>query len=199
MKFQFFLNLKAKKIDKICKNIKKFHNNYFYKQKTDLQMTKFQQTPINTDFKIQTTDGHFVSLKDYQGSQLILFFYAFDNSPLCTKEAEDFTDYFLAFRAVNTKILGISLGGIEKKKKFCYKKGFPFPLASDKNGEISKNFGSLKTFRLCNLKYKYINRSTFLFDTKNLLIKTWRDVKVKGHAAEVLHFAQELHTRGKIS
>lgn len=162
------------------------------------KMQYFKEKNTKPEFKALTTDGTIVNLSDYKGSQLVVFFYSLDNSPLCTKEAEDFSDYYLAFQSVNTKILGISLGGIEKKRKFCYKKGFPFPLASDENKQISEDFGCLKTFTFWKYKYEYIKRSTFLFDTENNLAKSWRGVNIIGHAAQVLKNSQELHTTGKI-
>ncbi|MFL2771606.1 MAG: thioredoxin-dependent thiol peroxidase [Rhodospirillaceae bacterium] len=144
------------------------------------------------DFKIKVDDKESVTLKDFKGKNLILYFYPKDDTPGCTKEACSFRDTYPLFKGINAEILGISKDSIGKHEKFRSKYNLPFILASDEEGVACQSYGVWKEKNMYGRKYMGIERSTFLIDEKGMLMAEWRKVKVKGHAEEVLEAAQKL-------
>ena len=119
-----------------------------------------------------------VSLKDFTGKQVVLYFYPKDDTPGCTTESCDFRDAAMPIKKAGAVILGVSLDG----KKF----DLPFPLLSDEEAAVSKAYGCYKEKNMYGRKYWGIERSTFVIDQTGKLKAIFRKVKVGGHVDEVL-------------
>ena len=131
-------------------------------------------------------------LKQENPGNLVLYFYPKDMTPGCTLEGQDFRDLHAAFKRAKTTVLGISKDSCERHAKFRTKEKFPFELLSDEDEKVCRLFDVIREKSLYGRKFMGIERSTFLVDASGKLIREWRKVKVKGHAAEVLEAAQQL-------
>lgn len=144
------------------------------------------------DFKVPSTGGHTVSMKELLGSNVVLYFYPKDSTPGCTIEGQNFRDSIRKFRARNTKIFGISRDSIKSHEKFKTTECFPFELLSDEDEKLCKLFDVIKEKNMYGKKVMGIERSTFLIDEEGVLRKEWRKVSVDGHVDEVLEAVKEL-------
>ena len=138
------------------------------------------------NFSAEMTGNKEFKLNDYQGKNIVLYFYPRDNTPGCTSEGEDFRDNLKSFAKKNTLIFGISKDTLKSHENFKDKFNFPFELISDPEEKICKLFDVIKEKSMYGKKYMGIERSTFLIDSNGKLIEEWRKVKVKGHVEEVL-------------
>lgn len=139
-----------------------------------------------TDFTASATSENTLSLSDFKGKNLVIFFYPKDNTPGCTTEGQNFRDLFDEFVAANTVIIGVSRDSLRVHENYKAKHSFPFELISDPEETLCKHFDVIKLKKLYGKEYMGIERSTFLIDTQGVLRQEWRKVKVKGHADEVL-------------
>ncbi len=137
-------------------------------------------------FSLPATGDQMLSLADFAGKNLIIYFYPKDNTPGCIKEGEAFRDLYPAFEKVNTAILGVSRDSVRVHENFKAKQAFPFDLLSDKEERLCKQFDVIKLKKNYGREYMGIERSTFLIDSTGRLRHEWRKVKVTGHADEVL-------------
>ena len=144
------------------------------------------------NFELPATGDQTLSLDQYRGKHLVLYFYPKDNTPGCTTEGRDFRDAYTEFQAAGTEILGVSRDSVKTHENFCAKQDFPFDLLSDADEELCRQFDVIKEKNMYGRKYMGIERSTFLIDGKGVLRREWRKVKVKGHVAEVLEAARDL-------
>lgn len=133
-----------------------------------------------------------ISLSDYKGSFLVLYFYPKDKTSGCTIQSQDFRDYKNKFANKNCKIIGISRDSIKSHKSFTEKESLNFPLISDPDETMCNAYGVMKEKSMYGRKYMGIERSTFVIDPDGNLIKEWRGVKVPGHVEEVYNFICEL-------
>lgn len=133
-----------------------------------------------------------ISLSDYKGSFLVLYFYPKDKTSGCTIQSQDFRDYKNKFANKNCKIIGISRDSIKSHKSFTEKESLNFPLISDPDETMCNAYGVMKEKSMYGRKYMGIERSTFVIDPEGNLIKEWRGVKVPGHVEEVYNFICEL-------
>jgi len=138
------------------------------------------------DFTAETDGGDTVSLKDFRGQKVVLYFYPKDNTPGCTTEACDFRDNAKELDARNAVVLGVSPDSVKSHDKFKAKFELPFPLVSDPDHEIAEAFGVWQEKSMYGKKYMGIVRSTFLIDEKGKISDVWEKVRVKGHVADVL-------------
>lgn len=138
------------------------------------------------DFKAIATGNQTVHLKALRGSKVVLYFYPKDSTPGCTTEGQDFRDLHAKFRRQNTQVFGVSRDSLASHEKFRDKQNFPFHLISDPDEALCRQFDVIKEKTLYGRKFMGVERSTFLIDEKGKLRSEWRQVKVKGHAAEVL-------------
>jgi thioredoxin-dependent peroxiredoxin len=143
------------------------------------------------DFTLEATNGETVSLSDFKGKNVVLFFYPKDQTPGCTREACDFRDAYQEFSDLTTVILGISKDSIVSHQKFIEKQNLPFLLLSDPEGEVCEKYGVIKDKNMFGRKYKGIERSTFVIDKDGKIAKAYRKVKVADHVQEVLQFVKE--------
>ena len=144
------------------------------------------------NFTRPATGNQDISLANFEGKNVVLYFYPKDNTPGCTTEGGDFRDFIKEFDKTNTVILGVSRDSIRKHENFKSKQAYPFELLSDEDESLCKQFDVIKLKKLYGKEYLGIERSTFLIDGNGVLIQEWRKVKVKGHVAEVLVAVQNL-------
>ena len=133
-----------------------------------------------------------ISLADYQGKYLILYFYPKDSTPGCTLEGQDFRDNYAKFKALNAEILGVSRDSLKSHDNFKCKQGFPFELISDTDETLCKAFDVIKMKNMYGKQVLGIERSTFLIDPDGNLAKEWRKVSVKGHCEQILAALKEI-------
>ena len=143
------------------------------------------------NFTLQETDGMNVSLDDFKGQSVVIYFYPKDNTSGCTTEATEFRDLYDEFKKLNTIILAISRDSLKSHAKFREKQNLPFLLLSDKDEEVHKLFDVMKLKKMYGKEYMGVERSTFIINKDGELIKEFRNVKAKGHAEEVLKFIKQ--------
>lgn len=146
-----------------------------------------------TDFTASATSEITLSLSDFEGKNLVIFFYPKDNTPGCTTEGQNFRDLSSQFNEANTVIFGVSRDSLRVHENYKAKHNFPFELISDPEETLCKHFDVIKLKKLYGKEYMGIERSTFLIDTQGVLRHEWRKVKVKGHADEVLEVVKSLN------
>lgn len=142
-------------------------------------------------FAVATTAGEF-RFGARPESSLVVYFYPRDNTPGCTTESSDFRDLAPQFRRARTTILGVSTDSLESHRRFRDKLKLPFELGADPDHELASLFGVWKQKNMYGRKMMGIQRSTFLIDSRGVLRREWRGVRVAGHAEEVLVAAREL-------
>lgn len=145
------------------------------------------------NFTLPTDNDGQVTLSDYKGKQVVLYFYPRDDTPGCTVEAQNFRDNINEFEKANTVIIGLSKDSVKSHDKFKNKHCLPFLLASDEECSTLKDYGSWVEKSMYGKKYMGIQRDTFLIDKEGNISKIWRKVKVKGHVDDVLEAANELN------
>jgi len=146
------------------------------------------------DFTLPATQGQTVSLSDFRGKYVVLYFYPRDNTPGCTQEAVDFRDAIEEFEARHAVVLGVSTDSLQSHEKFAAKHQLPFLLLSDENHEAASRYGVWQQKKMAGRTYYGIVRSTFVIDPQGRLLREWRNVKVKGHVQEVLQFLDEIQS-----
>ena len=144
------------------------------------------------DFTLPATGEQDISLSDFKGKNVVVYFYPKDSTSGCTTEGQDFRDLINTFRRRKTVILGISRDSIKSHENFKTKQAFPFELLSDADEKACKLFDVIKEKNMYGRKVMGIERSTFLIDGSGKLRREWRKVKVKGHVDEVLEAITEL-------
>jgi len=144
------------------------------------------------NFSLPATGDKTVSLKDFKGKNLVVYFYPKDNTPGCTLEGQNFRDLYPRFVEAGTDILGVSRDSLKMHENFRAKQSFPFDLLSDSDEELCRQFDVIHEKNMYGRKVMGVVRSTFLIDGDGVLRHEWRKVKVKGHAEEVLDAARAL-------
>ena len=122
---------------------------------------------------------------------LVVYFYPKDSTPGCTTEAQGFRDNIDAFKAAGYAVVGISRDSVKSHQNFVCKQELNFPLLSDKEETVCRQFDVIKEKNMYGKKVMGIERSTFVIDANGELLKEWRKVKVAGHVDEVLAFVQQ--------
>ena len=143
------------------------------------------------DFSMPSDGGGTVSLSDFAGRHLVLYFYPKDDTPGCTKEAIGFTESKAEFDGLNTSILGISKDTPAKHDKFIAKHGLKVGLGSDESGEMIESYGVWVEKNMYGKKYMGIERATYLIGPDGTILEIWRKVRVKDHVAAVLTAVQK--------
>jgi thioredoxin-dependent peroxiredoxin len=148
------------------------------------------------DFRVLADDGRTVSLADYRGSNLILYFYPKANTPGCIHEANGFRNRFDDFQAQNAKIAGVSADSVEAQSKFSEKLNLNFPLLADTEFELIEAYGARRMKSFLGKTFLGIVRTTFWIGPDGKIVKIWNGVVPRGHAAEVLAELQGGQTAG---
>lgn len=144
------------------------------------------------DFSLPATSGKTFQLSEYQGKNIVLYFYPKDATPGCTTEGQQFRDAYSAFQTANTEIFGISRDSLKSHESFKAKFSFPFELLSDSEELACNLFKVIKMKNMYGKQVRGIERSTFLIDATGKLRQEWRAVKVANHVETVLVAAQAL-------
>jgi len=137
-------------------------------------------------FTLADDSGKKVSLKDFKGKKVVLYFYPKDLTPGCTVEACDFRDASAALKKKKAVVLGISKDSVSLHGKFRDKHELNFPLLSDEDGKVCEAYGVWQEKSMYGKKYMGIARTTFIIGTTGKIEKIFEKVKVKGHTEEVL-------------
>jgi len=137
-------------------------------------------------FTLPDQDGTKVSLRDFVGKPVVVYFYPADDTPGCTKEACQFNDNLRAFSRAGVAVLGISPDGAEKHVAFRKKYGLGFPLLSDTGHAVMERYGAWGEKTLYGKKSVGVIRSTFLVGADGKVQRAWYHVKADGHAEKVL-------------
>lgn len=138
------------------------------------------------DFKMEATGGKELSLSDYKGKKLVLYFYPKDDTPGCTKEACGFKDNMESITSTGAEVLGVSPDDLKSHDKFIAKYDLNFNLASDPDHTVAEVYGAWGEKNMYGRKYMGIIRSTFLIDEEGKIKEAWYKVKVPGHVEKVM-------------
>lgn len=143
------------------------------------------------DFSLPTAGGGRVSLADYRGRTVVLYFYPKDDTPGCTQQAISFSEKADDFAAAGAVVIGVSRDSIAKHDAFAKKHGITIQLASDEDGAVCEAYGVWKEKSLYGRSFMGIERSTFVIGPDGRVTQAWRKVKVPGHCAVTLKAAQD--------
>jgi thioredoxin-dependent peroxiredoxin len=138
------------------------------------------------DFTLDSTEGKPLSLADFKGKKVVLYFYPKDDTPGCTTEACNFRDSFADFKKAGAVILGVSPDAVKSHDKFKKKFDLPFPLLADPDHAVAEKYGVWKEKSMYGRKYMGVERSTFVIDSRGKIAKIFAKVKVPKHHEEVL-------------
>lgn len=144
------------------------------------------------DFTLPASSGSSVSLHDYIGKKVVIYFYPQDNTPTCTQESCDFRNYNGKFAELGVEVIGISPDELNAHHKFIAKYELPFLLLSDSDHQVAEKYGVWALKKLYGREYMGIVRSTFLIDEEGYIVKEWRKVRIKNHVQLVLDAVVEL-------
>jgi peroxiredoxin Q/BCP len=147
---------------------------------------KLKEGDVAPKFTVATNGGGKISLADFKGKNVILYFYPKDDTPGCTKEACAFRDQFADFNKKGAVILGVSPDSVKKHDKFVEKFKLPFTLLADEDKKIVEAYGVWGEKSFMGRKYLGTHRVTFLIGPDGKIKKIWPAVKPEEHAAEVL-------------
>ena len=143
-------------------------------------------------FTLPRDGGEQVSLTDYAGQAVVLYFYPRDDTPGCTKEAIGFTEMAAEFAAANTVVIGASKDSVKKHDKFRDKHSLGVVLVSDEESDLCETYGVWVEKNMYGKTYMGIERATFLIGPDGKIAQIWRKVKVPGHVEAVLEAARAL-------
>jgi peroxiredoxin Q/BCP len=146
------------------------------------------------DFSLPADGGGSVSLSALKGRAVVVYFYPKADTPGCTKESMDFSRLRPEFERSNTTIVGVSADAVAAQDKFKAKHSLNIPLASDPDRAMIERYGVWVEKTMYGKTFMGIERATFLIDAKGVIRKVWHNVKVEGHAEEVLAEARALST-----
>ncbi len=145
------------------------------------------------NFKSTDQDGNTISLNDYRGKKLVVFFYPKASTPGCTAEACDLRDHYSELQKNGYELLGVSADSEKKQKNFKEKYEFPFPLLADESKEVINTFGVWGPKKFMGKEYDGIHRMTFILDEKGQVSRVIDKVKTKEHAAQILKKKKKPH------
>ena len=138
------------------------------------------------DFKLPDSKGNIVSLTDFIGKRVVLYFYPRGNTPGCIKEACGFRDSYSEFQQQNVVILGVSTDDAKSHEKFATKHNLPFPLLIDEGGQVAATYGSYGLKKFMGKEYMGIIRNTFVISADGRIERIYTKVKPEVHAEDVL-------------
>ena len=148
-----------------------------------VQLKAGQKAPA---FSLPNQDGNMVSLSQFKGKKVVLYFYPKDDTPGCTKESCAFRDGMDEIRDCGAVVLGVSGDSVDSHKKFAKKFNLNFPLLSDERKTVLQAYGVWKEKSLYGRKFMGIERTTFIIDEQGTIDDIFQKVKVDGHLEEVL-------------
>ena len=140
------------------------------------------------EFSLSDTNGNIINLKDLKGKKLVLYFYPKDDTPGCTIEACEIRDNYSNFTESNIVVFGVSADNKESHQSFTKKFQLPFPLLSDTNKSMCKDYDVLYNAVVDEQEVERISRVTFVIDENSIISKIWNPVDPNGHANQILEF-----------
>lgn len=149
-------------------------------------------------FDLATDGGGRVSLEELKGKNVVLYFYPKADTPGCTTEGQDFSALADRFAAANAVVIGVSRDVLKKLDRFKAKHDLKVVLGSDEDGRVTEAWGVWVLKKLYGREYMGIERATFLIDGQGVIRRVWRNVKVKGHAEEVLAAVEVLRSTSRV-
>ncbi len=152
-------------------------------RKSPSELKAGQKAP---EFKMLSDGGKWVSLSDFRGKKVVLYFYPKDNTPGCTRESCAFRDGLAEIKRRGAVVLGVSIDSVASHKSFREKYRFNFPLLSDSSKEVVLAYRVWKEKSLYGRKYMGLERATFIIDEEGQIAKIFPKVQVDGHFEEVL-------------
>lgn len=155
-------------------------------------MTDITEGKAAPAFDLATDGDGRVTLAGLKGKSIILYFYPKADTPGCTTEGLDFSALADAFAAANAVVIGVSRDAVKKLDRFKAKHDLKVILGSDEDGVVCEAYGTWVMKQLYGREYMGVERATFLIDGAGLVRRVWRNVKVKGHAEQVLEAVQSL-------
>lgn len=144
------------------------------------------------DFSLPDENGQLHSLRDYKGKYVVLYFYPRDNTPGCSKEAQQFAEFHDAIVAAGGIVLGVSRDSQASHTKFKTKFSLPFTLLSDADSTVCNLYDVIKEKNMYGKKVLGIERSTFVIDRDGIIRDIYRKVKVEGHAGQIAESLKKL-------
>ena len=138
------------------------------------------------DFELPTDGGKMLKLSRLKGRPVVLYFYPKDDTSGCTAEAKDFSRFAAEFSNAGAEVIGVSPDGVESHQKFRRKYDLAITLAADADTAVARAYGVWVEKSMYGRTYMGVERSTFLIDGKGRIARSWRKVKVPGHAEELL-------------
>jgi len=182
-----------KLVRKVEKKVEKAGAKYAKQAASRIPKQAIHQPPVQLkegdtapDFSVATDDGRTVSLKDFRGRKVVLYFYPKDDTPGCTVEACSFRDGISEIRAKGAEVLGVSVDGLDSHRKFKTKYSLNFPLLADTEKKLVNAYGVWKEKNMYGRTYMGTARMTFLIDESGKIQKIFPKVDVKAHSNEVL-------------
>lgn len=154
----------------------------------NLMLAVNQKVPLSITVLDQS--GNTVSLEQFLGKPIVLYFYPKDDTPGCTKEACEFRDFSGEYEQLGIQVIGVSADSVDSHNSFSKKHSLPFSLWSDPEKKLLEAFGVLGEKSMFGKKFIGIRRMTFVIDQTGNLVKVWEKVKPAGHAKEVLSFVK---------
>ena len=149
-------------------------------------MTNLREGDKAPSFSGANENGEIISLENYKGKKLVLFFYPKDDSPGCTKEACNLRDNYKKFQKLGYEILGVSPDTSKKHKKFIDKYEFQYPLLADTEKEMIHAYGIWGPKKFMGREYDGLHRTTFIINEQGLIEKIFESVKTKDHSQQIM-------------
>lgn len=138
------------------------------------------------EFELPDQDGQPVTLSEYQGEYVVLYFYPKADTPGCTTEATSFRDVYDEFDERGVTVLGVSTDSVEDIAAFADKEDLPFRLLSDEDGEVARKYDSFAVKEMRGEEYEIAERNTFVIGPDGEITAVYEDVSPEGHAEEIL-------------
>jgi len=142
-------------------------------------------------FTAKDQDGNEISLTDYTGKKLVLFFYPKASTPGCTMEAKNLRDHYQDFKDKGFAVLGVSADSAKRQKNFCTKNELPYPLLADEDKNLIQAYGVWGPKKFMGREYEGIHRTTFVIDEKGIISNIITKVKTKDHANQIFDFYEK--------
>lgn len=149
-------------------------------------MKTLKQGDVVPNFTVNDEQGNVVSLTDYKGKKLVVFFYPKASTPGCTAEACNLRDHYAELQAKGYELLGVSADSEKRQLNFKNKYEFPFPLLADENNTVINAFGVWGPKKFMGREYDGIHRMTFIVNENGIVDRVIEKVKTKDHAAQIL-------------
>ncbi len=155
-------------------------------------MSKPKENEKAPDFEVPASNGQTLSLKDFKGKNVVLYFYPKDDTPGCTVQACGFRDKIKDIENLDAVVLGVSPDGFKSHQKFIQKFSLPFDLLCDEQKKICQDYGVWVQKSMWGKKYMGVDRTTFVINKEGRIAKIFEKVKPQGHETEIAEFLKKL-------